>query len=171
MKLSLSYAAVKLLKHVLSYTGEKEINEKGSEVFSPRRLNGTESSQRRHFVKTVEPLEVAVEEDIKKIQTAHNDLLIEKRKSFEKDNPRLEGEKDHDFKARLEGVLNQDAELVSSFKDVQKKVNELFDKKLEFEINDKVYGVVKKYYVDFGDKVGFADGDDEMVAELEEKLV
>ena len=57
---SLSYSAIKLAKHVCTYTGEKEINEKGQEVLSSRRLNGEESAQRSHLRRNTEEFEKQV---------------------------------------------------------------------------------------------------------------
>lgn len=170
MKLSLSYAAVKLLKYTLSYTGEKEVNEKGQEVNSPRRINGEDSSQRRHFTKAVEPLEKEVEDQIEKNQKAHNELVSARRKSLEEQNKKEEGETDSKYKLRIDVLLNKEQDLIEAVKSINEKTNQLLDKKLDFEVNDKVYAVMVKYFKAFGDTNGFTDGDDSMVAELIEIL-
>ena len=148
----------------MSSTGEKEVppgSTTGEEVNSPRRLSGDEASQRRHFGKAFELKEKEVEEAIKKLQDDHNSLVEQKRAELEP--------KDLPTEAQNE-ILNKDAELLASVKNLQATLVELLNKKHELEVTELVKTTIQKYFKEFGDKIGFSDADDQVVEELNEVL-
>jgi hypothetical protein len=78
MKLSLG--AIALLKHVVSYTGQTEVNAEGKEIQSLRRLNGEESAQRRHYFKIAEEVGAPVQTELSKLIEDHNAMVSKKQK-------------------------------------------------------------------------------------------
>jgi len=64
-----------LLKHTLTFTGEKEIGADGKEVAASLRLNGEESSQRRFYFKAIEDIDTPQK------------LFNEAKEKYEKKNP------------------------------------------------------------------------------------
>jgi len=171
MKLNLSQSAYTLLKVCLSITGEKELNQKGEEVMSPRRLNGEESAQRRHYFKAIDS---KLEENNKKALEAgdkHNEKLKKLQEDYKKKNPQNKKESTEDYDKRINSLLNNDKTLMASFAAamaVQQQVNK---EKFEIDITDKTVEVIKKYYKEYSDQVGWGSGDDEVVEEIEEAFV
>lgn len=170
MKLNLSLKAHAMLKYVLSFTGEKEIDQKGQEVFSPRRLSGEESAQRRHYLKKINAV---LDETQEKINEETKDMTEKINKGLEKikkDNPQHKGEEDSKYDMRIAGILNADVKLI----DVNKARNDIIEKyndeKHEIELTDKTKEVAKKYFDDYGEKIGWASGDDSIVEEIESAL-
>lgn len=161
--MQLSYNAIKLAKHVSSYTGEKEVNDKGDETLSPRRLNGEESAQRRHFFKAIEAKEKATDTELQSLLSAHNDKVAEARKVLEAVKM---DETPEQKDARILSGLNNNKDLVESLKNTIEKRNVLVAEKFEIELTDKTKSFLKKYFTEFGDKAGYSEGDDETVVEL-----
>lgn len=156
--MQITYTAARLAKFILSSTGEKELNEKGQEVNTPRRLSAIEASQRRHFNKAIELLEKTTNEKIEKLQNDHKNLIKEKRDLLDKS---LTEEQQNE-------LLNADKDLLSSVKNLQEQLLVLINEKHELNLTDETKEVVKKYLAEFGEKSGFVDGDDQAVEELEE---
>lgn len=163
MKLSLS--EIKMIQHVLRTTGEKTEDDKGNETYAPRTLNGEESSQRRHFNKSVKSILEAVDEKIKVAIEPHNALIKEVREKVEKGHKgkKLE-EKDVDL------LVSKDDAVQASFKKASEDVKAFGEEKQEVEVTDKTLSVIKKYYKEYSEKVGFTEGDDEVIESLEEVL-
>ena len=168
--MKMSYNAAKLLKFVLGFTGEKEVSEKGEEINTLRRLNGEESSQRRHFYKAVEKVEKETETLVQDLTAEHNKKVEERRELFKKRNPQRKGEEEGDFERRIVKLLNQELDLVESIRKIQKETDLVLEKIFEIEITEKTQTVLKKYFVEFGEKAGFLDGDDKTVEEVQTLL-
>lgn len=158
--MQLNYSEIKLLTHVLTTTGETEMGQDGKETLSPRRLNGEESAQRRHFVKAVKDIVENTEKTVRELSDAHNAVVKEVRE--EKEKSEKKGKKDE----KVDMLVAQDERVKESFMKVTKEVNELSEKKHEVELTAKTTDVIKKYFKEFGDKVGFAVGDDGIVESL-----
>ena len=133
-----------LLKHTLTLTGEKEIAPDGKEVDASRRLNGEESSQRRFYFKAIEEIDTP--------QT----LFKEMKEKWEKKNPK-EPQQVQDVK------FNQHFQKTKGIEEIEKKMEEEFEAK----ITDKTLAVVKKYFKEFEDKVGWTVADDKIVEKIE----
>ena len=159
-----------LLKETLVYNGEKEINDKGDEVKTPRRLNGKEASQRRHFLKHTEEILKKLQEELTPVTEAHNQKITAARSKYEADNARMESENDEAYNGRINGLLNADSELQTSFKALVEMNTELNNRENEVDLTPTTIEVLKKYFGEYGDTVGFMVGDDEAAAKLEEKL-
>ena len=168
--MQVSFSALNLLKHTLSYTGDKEVSDKGDEIMALRRLSGEESSQRRHLNKVIEPISKEFLEKVKEFQDIHNAKVEEMRKQLKEAGPKTEGEEDKAFEVRINAVLNTNVDLIASLKEVNEKVEELLWKKHEIELPAKVLGVVKKYFKEYSEKNGFVEADDRGVEEVEEIL-
>jgi hypothetical protein len=146
-----------LLKHIMSYSGEKEVNDKGIEVASLRRLDTNEKSCQRGILMKKLNAEIEKVAELEK-------KLVEKMKTWWKENnPKNTDEKDNDYEARMINALNIDESFL-------KEAKEISETKYEIEVDDKVKKLVKECFDDFGKKGGWAVGDDEMVAELTELL-
>ena len=151
MNIKLSQGAYYLLKHVITTTGDKEIAPNGQEVNSPLRLNGEESAQRRHYLKLIDPLLEA-----KKV--AVQGLIDKAKEEWKKDNE--QGDKDAKvYDAEMNKAINTP--------ELMKELNAISDEDIEVELTDKTIGVLKRYFVEFGDKNGWTTGDDKAVEEIE----
>jgi len=170
MTLSLPLKALSLIKYFLTYSGEKEINQKGEEVDATRRLSGEESSQRRHFMKVFNPEEEKSVERLNLYLKEHQEKVEEKRKGLKEKLVKEETEKDEDYEKRINITLDSDPELIASTKEANEKIKKEYDDLKVLEITDKTFEVLKKYFKEFGEKVGFKPGDDEAVEKLEEVL-
>ncbi|MFA5037053.1 MAG: hypothetical protein WC479_07755 [Candidatus Izemoplasmatales bacterium] len=166
MKVKLSISSVNLLKGVLSFTGEKEIDQRGNEIASPRRMNGEESSQRRHYIKATEEEVKKVQEEINAIEKTHRELVEKLREDFKKESPKKKTETEEDYEKKLNIELSKNKELIEAVKAANKKIEDLNKTEIEFEVTDKTFEVMKKFFKEFGDKVGFGVADDEQVEEL-----
>lgn len=180
-----SYKELNLVKHTLTTTGLKEPGQDGKEQDAPRLLNGEESSQRRHFTKNTEEVMKKLNDKIKELSDVHNKLVKDVKEEIEKSSPNIKKlvkewekrqseEKDEDKKEKdlnpLDVLASKDSRIQSSFKNIQEEVEKLTSEKHEVELSGKTLDVVKKYFKEFGDKVGFRVGDDEVVSELQEVL-
>ena len=156
MKINLSQGGFNILRYTLTVTGEKEVNSQGVEVDSQRRLNGEDSAQRRFFLKIVNPL---LEEKRGEAQK----LLDDYKEAWKKENLKKEEEADKEYETRLNVVIMGDKEL-------NEKIGEILKTKMEVDLTNKTFDVVKKYYNEFGDKNGWLVGDDEIVEEINAEL-
>ena len=168
--MQLSFGAVRLLKYILSYTGEKELSAEGKDILSTRRLNSEESAQRRHFFKNVKELEDKNEAELNEIVKVHNEKVEAKRVELKFDHPILEGESDEVYTKRIDILLNSDPKLVESLKTIREQSEKIIQDKLEVVVEPSTLEVIKKYFKEFGEKTGFSSGDDEVVEELIEVL-
>ena len=156
MKINLSQGGFNILKYTLTVTGEKEVNSQGIEVDSQRRLNGEDSAQRRFFLKIVNPL---LEEKRGEAQK----LLDEHKEVWKKENVKGEEETEKEYETRL------NVEMVGN-KKLNDEIGEILKTKMEVDLTNKTFDVVKKYYNEFGDKNGWLVGDDEIVEEINAEL-
>jgi len=169
--MELTIKAIGLLSTGLQYDGTKEFNPKTKkEEFSSRRLNGEESSQRRHFSKAVESALKEYQEKWKEIADKHNGLVKEKTEELKKENPREKEEEKEVYDKRIDIIVAQIKEISDSLREVQGSFNELDAVKHTFEITEETKKVCKKYFEEWGDKVGFEPKDDDVLEELEEAL-
>lgn len=166
----LSLDAINLLKFILTYTGEKELDDKGNEVFVSRRLNGEESAQRRFYIKNSAGVLEVQDKKIKELAEVHNNLVKAKREELAKDFEMLEGESREDFDKRLEAKVVASDEVKTSFEKTKTELEALTRELLTVEMTEKTWDVCKKYFKEFGEKVGFMEGDDKAVELLVEKL-
>jgi len=151
-KLKLSYKAIALLKFILTFTGEKELNERGQEVNSPRRLVGEEPSQRRHFIKNTN--------EFMEGQDKKREVLLDKAKeSWKKKNKKNKDEAEPVYTKRMENELNRDEKLIADITKLNEEISDL-------NLTEKTFEVVKKYYEEFSTKIGFTVGDDDTVEEI-----
>ena len=154
MNVKLSQGAHYLLKHTITTTGEKEVAPNGQEVNSPLRLNGEETAQRRHYLKLIDPLLEA-----KKV--AIQGLIDTAKEEWKKTNE--QGDKDAKaYEAEMNKAINTP--------ELMEELNVISDEDIEVELTDKTVEVLKKYFVEFGDKNGWTAGDDKAVEEIEEVL-
>jgi len=169
--MELTVKAIGLLSTGLQYDGTKEFNPKTKkEEFASRRLNGEESSQRRHFSKAVESALTEYQEKWKEIADKHNGLVKEKTEELKKENPKEEKEEGEVYKKRIDIMVAQVKEVSDSLREAQEGFNELDVIKNIFEITKETKNVCKKYFEEWGDKVGFEPKDDDVLEELEEAL-
>lgn len=166
--MTLSLSAIRIIKYILSYTGEKEIDHQGNDMLSFRRLGNEESSQRRNFFNSIKDCENETSEELNKILKSHNEKVNIKKKELAEKFPLLDTEKEADFERRINNLLNQDEELVESFVSSRKKSEELNKKIFEIKIDEKTNEMIAKYFKEYGDKVGFCHEDDDVVDELNE---
>ncbi len=170
MSIKLTYSAIQLLKHILTTNGDKEINQKGEEVASPRRLNGEESSQRRFYMKAIEDIVKKGDEEINALLQSHNALVEEEKKEFKEKNPKKKAETDKEYENREVISLNKNKKLLDSLEKLNETIKTLNDTAHEITLTENTTKVVKKYFTEFGTKIGFSVGDDETVSAIEESL-
>lgn len=156
MKIMVSLQAHSMLKFVLTTTGETEVDPKGNEINSPLRLKGEESAQRRHYFMLLEPVIEKAERGLQEAGKTHQ-ALVEKEK--EKLDKKLSDEE-------KDKKLNEIVKLVDSFKNLQELRKKLNEEKIELEVTEKTFNVIKKYFKEYSDKIGFMPGDDETAEEL-----
>lgn len=167
--MNLNYQELTLLKHIISSTGETELGADGKETLSPRKLNSEESSQRRHFVKATKDITDTVEETVRELSTAHNNLVQEVRDEYKKENP-IEDETKEDAQKKEDAVINSDPKLKESVDKVNAEVKELFEEKHEITLTQKTTDFLKKYFSLWGEDPGWSAGDDAAVEEIMEAL-
>jgi DNA repair ATPase RecN len=162
--MELSIKAINLLKHVLQFDGTKETDLRtGQEVNASRKLNGEESSQRNHFNKAVKPLLEAYQAEYKELADEFNKKAVEQTKEVKENNPKNEEETDKEYNQRINNLVVQDKEYQARVTELSVWLKEKENEIHTFEITDKTKEVVKKYYDIFGNEVGFAVGDDEVI--------
>lgn len=181
--IKLNYSEISLLRHILTTTGETELQPNGQEGLSPRKLNGEESSQRRWYTKATKEITEPIEAKVKEIQETHNALVETTREQYKKDNPKKESAEgapeitpeqkklDKELeKAKEDLYVSKDKDVKDSLKKAAADVEELYKEKHDVELTAKTLTFVKKYYSEWGEKVGWSIGDDEAVEQLEEVL-
>ncbi len=165
--MKLSTNAILLLKYTLSYSGQIEVGQNGQDVLSPRKLNGEESSQRRHFFKSVEEVttnyDKMLREEQNKVMYVQNKLKEDLKKEFTK----LETEKDEEYEERINKKIVENKELIERVEEINKIIKDKQEEEQEFDITPKTLEVVKKYFVKYGDQCGFMPNDDKSVEEIE----
>ena len=139
-------------------------------MFSLRRLNGKESAQRRHFSKAVEPILTEYQEKWKEIADKHNAFVKEKTGELKKENAKEEKEEKGVYNKRIDAMVGQIDEVKESLKETQKLLSELDEIRHNVEITEETKKVCKKYFEEWGDKVGFEPKDDDMLEEVEQVL-
>jgi len=169
--MELTAKGIGMISQSLQFDGSKELDpQTKQEVFSSRRLNGEESSQRRHFSKAVEPILKEYQEKWKETAEIHNSLIKEKTEELKKENPKEEKEELGAYNTRINIMTAQTKEVSDSLREVQKSLNELDANKHNVEITEETKNVCKKYFEEWGNKVGFEPKDDDTLEELEEAL-
>src|SRR3990167_2680608 len=180
--MKLSYSEIALLRHIFTTTGDTEIQANGQEGLSPRRLNGEESSQRRHYTKATKESAELIETKVKEIQETHNALVESTREQYKKDNKKevVEGAKEltaEEKKAEKEAEKLKEDLYVSKYQDIKdslKKavadVEELYTEKHDVELAAKTLMFLKKYFKLWGENPGWIMWDDETVESLYEIL-
>lgn len=174
ISMELSSGSIGLLRFIVSFDGKEvggspafgQENKQGQEVDAPRRLNGEESAQRRFFNKEADRIQKEISEVIQPIVDAHNAKSKAKRDALKPANPKDEGENEDAYEARLAQIVGKDEELRASFMDLQEKNKVALEKKHQLNLTEKTVAFLKKYYLEFSGKVGFLQGDDDMVEEL-----
>lgn len=164
--MKLTASSINLLKFVVSMDGKKEVNADGKEVDSPRRLNGEESCSRRMFMKEALRIEEDLKPEVQKIVDGYNSFLDERRSALKEANPKQEGEEDEAYNKRIGALLEADADIIAKFNDVKVKNEELTSRVHVIEVSEKVKEFLKKYYLLFGEEVGYVQGDDAATEEL-----
>ena len=159
--MKLNYNQISTIKHILGTTGEMETNAEGKEVPSPRRLNGEESSQRRHFNKNVEGIVKDINDKIKGLSDAHSEIVKEVRDKITKKTKKADP---------ADTEVIKDDKVQESFTKTNSEIQELIDEKHEIELTEKTVALIKKIFKLFGDAPGWAAGDDQIVEEITEVL-
>lgn len=162
--------SLRVLRSVVSYTGEKEVGAEGKDVPSPRRLNNEEAIQRRFFLKEAERVEKSIMDVIKPIQEKHMADLDAARAALKATSPKAEGESEEAYNTRIDKELEHDGSLVASALIVNAKDKELGEQKNEITVTDKTKAFVKKYFEEYGEKIGFEPMFDAAVEELQAVL-
>ena len=166
--MQLSVKAIQLLRHVLTYTGEKETDANGNERDAARRLNGVESSQRRHFYKNTEAVVNEYNDTVKAMFDENNKKNKANREQVMADNPKQENEEETVYTARVDALVNKVTN--ESINEMSKEIKALGEDQHEITLTPETLDVVKKYYAEFGEKTGFTAADDVVIEEVEEAL-
>ncbi len=170
MKIKLPFSAFALLQFVLSSTGEKELDARGNEVMSPRRLNSEEAGQRMRFVRLFEPDRNRIQKEIAEISADYNKRAKETRNNLEKSNPRKEDEKQEDYDKRIGKMLQDNKGLAGEFAKSSKEAIRLQNIEIEIDIDKKLQKMLEKYIAKYGDEIGWGIGDDETVEKISKEL-
>ncbi len=165
--------AMALLTHVVSFDGKKEIGQEGKDIASPRRVSNEESTQRRFFLKEAQKALDPLKPEADAVNEAHKkwqDTLTSIRSSFQTENPKQEGEAPEAYEARIVAFASQDVNVKEAFEPWKKLFTEFHEKHdaqtFELELTSKTVDFLKKYFLEFGEQVGYAPGDDKLVEEL-----
>ena len=164
---------MRLLKHTLLYTGEKEIQivqGKENEILSSQRLNVDEASQRRHFLKIADPIEEETDKKLRELAEEHNKKVETKKAEVKKALPVIKDETDEQKNKRVDKLIKGDTKLTDSIKNVQEDSIKIATEIHELKITDKTKKVCNKYFEEFGEKNGFTPADDESLEELTNAL-
>lgn len=168
--MQLPYSAVLLLKHVLTYTGEKIVDGNGNEALDSRRLNPEESSQRRHFMAAIEEKIKENQEKLNEKVEAHKAKLEEKKLKYQEKNPQSKDELYENFEKRMFAALDKDAELIALVKEIRELDKQIGDEPIELSLTEKTVAVVKKYFNQYGEKIGYPEADDKNVELINKAL-
>jgi uncharacterized protein YukE len=169
MKKEFTIQELSLLQHCLFYTGEKEMKD-GQEVLSARRLNGEESSQRRHFIKAIKQILEDYDKETGAKVDEHNKLVKEVRAEVEKVHPQKEGEVAEEHQKVVDDMVANDERLKTSGEQLREDIAELNKKSYEIELTEKTLEVLKTYFNEYGQDNGWTPADDDAVSSVEEKL-
>ena len=142
--MELSYHAISLLRHVVSFTGEKENNKEGEETECRRRLNVDESVLRQMFFSETNEKVKQVEKGVADLVKTHNASI-----------------------AKQELTEEQKEQIVADFNE---KYTNIITQSFALSLSDKTKVFLKKYFDVYGEDVGFIDGDGTSVKEISEKL-
>ena len=170
MKLNLTTQAYTLLKYVLSFTGEKEVNQKDEEVLSARKLNSEESSQRRHFFANTKELFSDYEQKVAELRNEYNKQLEKKKTELKEKIKKAKEETNDDYNTKINDLAIKDKDLIVLVKVINDDVGKLNQERTSVEITNKTLDVLKKYFLEYGTNIGWGVGDDELVDEIEEQL-
>lgn len=171
--IKLSINAINLLRYVLAHNGEKEVKEVRQfgapmqvEVDAPRRLGGVESSQRRHFYKATDDILTEYNDEVRKRSDAFTEFKKTEEKNIKDSNPKEENEDDKKYNARITAKVNAAQTVKDRMKEINEDFKTLSEIKHDVELSDKTTEVVKKYYLQFGEEIGYTTGDDDIVDEI-----
>jgi len=153
--MKLTNTALDILRLTITQSSESEVRE-GQEVPSALRLNGVESSQRRHFLGKVNPILDKRDED-------RNKAVEDAKTAWKESNKKKAKEEDPSYEKRMIVALNADKELIASMEVFQDAENDI-------DLEDKTIEVIKKYYIEYGDKVGWGVSDDKVVEQINEVM-
>lgn len=166
--MNLSFTAVALLKHVVTFTGEQMLSAEGKETPALRRLNNEDSGQRRFFMREAERVMKDPQAELNASVEDYNAFLTLKRGTFRK---KLEDETPDEFEKSEAAFLNADSEIKTRLEEVTEKNSRLSKMKFELTLTDKTVAFLKKYFALYGEDVGYMTGDDEAVEELNSVMV
>ncbi len=169
MKLNLSLQAHTLIKHTLTFTGESEVNGKGEDVLASRKLNGEESSQRRHYFKTINPTIDEKQKVLQETVKEFNEKITKISEKLKLKTPQGK-EKDEVYEAKINRQVNAEPKVKEWMEELNKLVEKNNEEMLEVELTDKTVEVVKKYFKEYDENVGWNVGDDKLVEEIQAKL-
>ena len=168
MKLTISQ--INIFKGVLAYTGEVEVDPKGNEIPTGRKLMGEEMSQRRHFKKNTEEVLEEYNKKFQKTVEKHNKLVEDKKKLL-KDKLKNEEKDKTKLDEKIEEELRKDKDVLDSLQKVKPEVKKLDEVKYEIEITDKTKEVIKKYFSAYETTVGgWEEKAEDEVIEIQELL-
>lgn len=168
--MKLSYNAIQVLKNIILFTGEKEVNAQGNDVLVTRRLNVDESSQRRFFLEEIKSTEKEVNSKVQPLVQAHNQLISDKQKEVKEKNPIGEKESVEVYEKRINVMLNGDIDLVQSAQSVNAEIQNQSNVVFDVNVTDKTSKVLKKYFVEYGVNYGFHPSEDKIVEEITNEL-
>jgi hypothetical protein len=166
--MKLNYSEALLLWATISQNGKMVPSPQG-EMPDLRTLNGEESSQRGHFKKAFQPVEEAMQEKREEARKVLKEKIDAARIACKSLYPKKD-QTDEDYEAYINSLINTDEENKEALKVFNDQVKELNECEEEYDLTEKTLKVLKKYFVEFGDTVGFKIGDDEAVMSLTEKL-
>lgn len=162
-EMELSYREIVLMLHILNYTGEKETDPRMQEVDVPRRLSGEESAQRRHFYSNNKDFIEDVEKQEKEAREAHAKRYQKEKDALLKKNPTLRP-------SEVEAELNSNVDLLDSIKKYREEKERLGALRNKFALTEKTLLVVRKYFNEYSNVVGFVAADDENATNLSNAL-
>ena len=168
--MQLSTRGISLARYVLSFTDEKVVGPGGQEMNATRRLNGEDSSQRRHFFKNTEEFLRDADEQIKSAQKEYNARLAEIKSPIQAQNPKAKDESTEDYNDRIVSITKLDKALAEELSRIWTEMNEKIDEArqamCEVETTEKVEALLKKCFLEYGDKAVFSSGEDAGAEEI-----
>jgi len=142
----MSFNAVSLLRHVLTLTGETEVNADGQTMPSRRRLNVRESRERSAFLSSTKEF--------------HNNISTEIRAAWQAHQELVQGRRDEISDEKL---LLADKQVLESYAAYQDKIDIAAEQTTDVVLSGSIF---KKYFELYGEEVGFEMRDDHVVQEL-----
>lgn len=176
--MKLSFLEIVVLRTILNFSGDMEPGQDGKEVLAARKLNGQESSQRRHFTKNTHEVVSKVNELAKSAPDQINELKKQKEDEYTKENPLiLDNLSDEEKKTVKESHVKSKNEFVNSQEDLKNLIEKLngdykkaSEEEHEIELKQDTLIIIKKYFAEWGEKVGWLPSQDELIEKLEIKL-